>query len=120
MKHHLFPVSAEKASFGTPLVLICWLFNPFIASNWSQVQLRQVQNTTRGKNVLGENSFLPAAVVILGMFGMEAQPFFKDIGQCITTSIQNLCSYQYLVQRIVVVVQRGNEVNNFGDYFQWD
>ena len=44
----------------------------------------------------------------LGVFGAEARALFRDIARRITTVTQDPLSHQYLVQRVAVVVQRGN------------
>ena len=48
------------------------------------------------------------AVETLGVFAVEAQSLFKDIGWRITMATQDPRFHEYLVQRIAVAVQRGN------------
>ena len=56
----------------------------------------------------GSLFFVPVAVETLGVFGAEARALFRDIARRITTVTQDPLSHQYLVQRVAVVVQRGN------------
>jgi len=52
--------------------------------------------------------FEPIAVLTLGAPGDEALAFFLDLGQLITTTTVEPRSFQFLVQRVSVAVQRGN------------
>jgi len=52
--------------------------------------------------------FTPVAVETLGALGDEASIFFRDIGQRIATVTGEPRSYQFLMQRLSVSVQRGN------------
>jgi len=52
--------------------------------------------------------FTPVAVETLGALGDEASHFFRDIGQRIATVTGEPRSYQFLMQRLSVSVQRGN------------
>ena len=53
-------------------------------------------------------SFWPVAVETLGLLGDEASALFRDIGQRIAAETGEPRSYQYLMQRLRVAVQRGN------------
>ena len=52
--------------------------------------------------------FVPIAVETLGAPGDEALAFFRDLGQRIATATAEPRSFQFLMQRISVAVQRGN------------
>ena len=52
--------------------------------------------------------FIPVAVETLGVFGCEAHTFFRDISRHILSVTQDPMAHQYLIQRVAVVIQRGN------------
>ena len=52
--------------------------------------------------------FVPLAVETTGVFGSEAQVFFRELGCRIKDESGEPLAYQYLLQRISVAVQRGN------------
>ena len=52
--------------------------------------------------------FVPVVVETLGVFGSEACEFFHKLGSRMTRIPLEPKSFQYLVQRISVAVQRGN------------
>ena len=52
--------------------------------------------------------FVPLAVETTGVFGSEAQMFFRKLGRRIRDESGEPLAYQYLLQRISVAVQRGN------------
>jgi hypothetical protein len=53
-------------------------------------------------------SFTPIAVESLGALGEEASAFFRDLGHRIAAVTSEPRSYQFLMQRLSVAVQRGN------------
>ena len=53
-------------------------------------------------------SFIPVAVESLGALGEEALTFFRDIGRRIVSVTAEPRSFQFLMQRLSVAVQRGN------------
>ena len=48
------------------------------------------------------------AVETLGALGEEATSFFKDLGRRIAATTKEHRSFEFLMQRVSVVVQRGN------------
>ncbi len=52
--------------------------------------------------------FVPVAIETLGAFGPDARSFLKDLGNRLKASTHEPLSHYYLLQRIVVAVQRGN------------
>jgi hypothetical protein len=53
-------------------------------------------------------SFIPVAVESLGALGEEASAFFRDVGHRIAAVSSEPKSFEYLMQRLSVTVQRGN------------
>ena len=53
-------------------------------------------------------SFTPVAVETLGAIGQEAFAFFQDLGRRIFANTAEPRSFQFLMQRLSVTVQRGN------------
>ena len=53
-------------------------------------------------------SFTPVAVETLGAIGQEAFAFFQDLGRRIFANTAEPSSFQFLMQRLSVTVQRGN------------
>ena len=52
--------------------------------------------------------FVPIAVETLGVFGREARSFLKELGQHLNVSSGDPLAHQYLVQHILVALQRRN------------
>lgn len=52
--------------------------------------------------------FVPIAVETLGALGDEALDFFRDLGQRIAAATAEPRSFQFLMQRLSVAIQRGN------------
>ena len=52
--------------------------------------------------------FVPVAVETLGAMGAEALSFFKEVARRIASVTNGPRSYQYLLQRVAVAIQRGN------------
>jgi len=53
-------------------------------------------------------SFVPVAVESLGSLGEETSDFFCNLGHWITSVTTESRSFQFLMQRLCVAVQRGN------------
>jgi len=53
-------------------------------------------------------SFVPVTVASLGALGDEASDFFRNLGHRITSVTTEPMSFQFLMQRLSVAVQRGN------------
>ena len=52
--------------------------------------------------------FVPVAVETLGPIGEEGRVFLKELGRRIAATCFEPLSYQYLLQRVAVAIQRGN------------
>ena len=52
--------------------------------------------------------FVPVAVETLGPIGEEGIAFLKELGRRIAATCFEPLSYQYLLQRVAVAIQRGN------------
>ena len=53
-------------------------------------------------------SFIPVAVETMGVLGDEATAFFRELGRRIAAVTNEPKSFQFLMQRLSVAVQRGN------------
>jgi hypothetical protein len=53
-------------------------------------------------------SFVPVAVETLGALGEEASAFFRNLGHRIASVTAEPRSFQFMMQRLSVAVQRGN------------
>ena len=58
--------------------------------------------------------FVPVAVETCGAFGPEAGEFFRELGRRVKRVTNEANTYQYLVQRIAMAVQRGNAASVLG------
>ena len=58
--------------------------------------------------------FTPIAVETLGALGVEALAFLKDLGRRIAAATGEPRSFQFLLQRLSVAVQRGNAASIVG------
>ena len=58
--------------------------------------------------------FVPLAVETCGTFRPQAGEFFRELGRRVRRATLEPNAYQYLVQRISVVVQRGNAASVLG------
>ena len=58
--------------------------------------------------------FIPMAVETSGIFGLQSLKFIKDLGQHLKTTTDEANSKQYLLQRILVAIQRGNTASVLG------
>jgi hypothetical protein len=66
------------------------------------------RKTTKYSSLPAQYCFVPIAVETLGAPGDEALAFFRDLGQRIAAATAEPRSFQFLMQRISVAVQRGN------------
>jgi hypothetical protein len=63
---------------------------------------------TKYSSLSAQYDFRPIAVETLGAPGDEALTFFRDLGQRIAAATAEPRSFQFLMQRVSVAVQRGN------------
>ena len=66
------------------------------------------RKTTKYSSLSAQYCFVPIAVETLGAPGDKALAFFRDLGQRIAAATAEPRSYQFLMQRVSVAVQRGN------------
>ena len=58
--------------------------------------------------------FIPVTVGTLGAIGEEATAFLKDLGRRIAATTKENRSFEFLMQRVSVVVKQGNAACVFG------
>jgi len=68
----------------------------------------ELQKVVKYRSLSARNSFVPGAVESLGALGEEASNFFRNLGHRIKSVTTELRSFQFLMQRLSVAVQRGN------------
>ena len=66
------------------------------------------RKTVKYQSLASLYSFTPVAVETLGAIGQEAFAFFQDLGRRIFANNAEPRSFQFLMQRLSVTVQRGN------------
>ena len=66
------------------------------------------RKTLKYRSLAPTYTFTPVAVETLGPLGDEASSFFRNIGNRIATVTNEPRSYQFLMQRLSVAIQRGN------------
>jgi hypothetical protein len=66
------------------------------------------RKSTKYRSLAALYSFKPVAVETLGALGDEASSFFRDLGRRIAATTTEPRSFQFLMQRLSVTVQRGN------------
>ena len=58
--------------------------------------------------------FIPIAVETLGPFGPQTQDFFRNLGQRLRAATGDHRSFEFLIQRISIAIQRGNALSVLG------
>ena len=53
---------------------------------------------------------MPVVVETCGAFSSKTKSFIQDLGHCLKTATEDRNSFQYLLLRISIEVQRGNAV----------
>ena len=66
------------------------------------------RKSTKYRSLTALYSFTPVAVETLGALGEQAYAFFRDLGHRIAAVTTEPRSFQFLMQRLSVTVQRGN------------
>ena len=64
--------------------------------------------------------FVPIACESLGVFGAETLSFLKDLGHRLHKTTGDSQSYQFLLQRLSVAIQRGNSTSVLGTLSSFD
>ena len=68
----------------------------------------QSRKPTKYSSLSALYRFIPIAIETLGVLGDEALTFFHDLGQRIAVATAEPRSFQFLMQRLSVAIQRGN------------
>ena len=66
------------------------------------------RKSSKYRSLAAHYAFTPVAVETLGALGDEASVFFRDLGHRIAAVTSEPKSFQFLMQRLSVTVQRGN------------
>jgi hypothetical protein len=77
-------------------------------------KLAEVVKRNKYQNLMEQFHFIPIAIETSGVFGNEAKSFFKFIGKKISEFTMERRSYEYLVQRISLILQRSNAISVLG------
>ena len=94
--------------FTCPDTLAASHLNRAVVSQGAVANDAANRKTTKYSSLSAQYCFVPLAVETLGALGDEAFRFFRDLGQRIAVTTAEPRSYQFLMQRISVAVQRGN------------
>ena len=65
-------------------------------------------------NLDATHHFVPIAVETLSVLGQDARKNFREVARRVTAVTNELQSYQSLLQRVAVAIQRGNAAAIFG------
>ena len=86
------------------------------ASREADIVAEEAERRKKVKYTYLETShcFITIVVETLGVFGLEAHQFIKDLGRRIEDTKLEPLPTHYLKQRIAVAVQRGNSAAIFG------
>ena len=60
------------------------------------------------------HTFVPVAIESLGVIGTLSMAFLKDVSRRIRQRTGEVKAHQYLLQRLLVAVQRGNAISVMG------
>ena len=72
------------------------------------------RKVTKYRSIVACHTFIPVAVETLGPMGPEAKAFFIDLGQRLRQHTGEPRSTSYLIQRVSMVIQKGNAVAMMG------
>ena len=68
-------------------------------------------------NSISRYHLVPIAIKTLGVFGLEAQSFLKELGYCLRDITLDPLFHHFLFQRIsVVAIQQGNATAILGSF----
>ncbi len=65
-------------------------------------------------NLLSSYIFIPIAIETLGVFGTEANNFFRDIGRHLIDCTQDPLARSHLIQKLGVCILKGNVLSISG------
>ena len=74
----------------------------------SVVQEAEYKKTQKYSHLSPAHFFVPITVETMGVFGPEARNFFRELARRIKSVTDDHMTHQYLVQRVSVIIQRGN------------
>jgi hypothetical protein len=94
--------------FTCPDTLAASHLNHAVVSPGAVANDAECRKTAKYQSLSALYRFQPIAVETLGAVGQEAAEFFRDLGRRITTVTAEPRSFQFLMQRLSVSVQRGN------------
>ena len=78
------------------------------AGIWSVANDAESRKSTKYSSLSALYRFIPIAIETSGVPGVEALSFFHDLGQRIAVATAEPRSFQFLMQRLSVAIQRGN------------
>jgi len=94
--------------FTCPDTLAVSHLNRAVISPGAVANEAESRKSTKYRSLSALYSFMPVAVETLGALGEEAFAFFRDLGHRIAAVTSEPRSFQFLMQRLSVTVQRGN------------
>ena len=94
--------------FTCPDTLAASYLNRAVVSPGAVANDAEDRKSSKYRSLAGYYSFKPVAVETLGALGEEASAFFQDLGRRITAVTAETCSFQFLMQRLSVTLQRSN------------
>lgn len=94
--------------FTCPDTLAASHLNRAVMSPGAVANYAENRKSSKYLSLSANYCFVPVAVETLGAPGDEALAFFRDIGQRIAAATAEPRSFQFLMQRVSVAVQRGN------------
>lgn len=94
--------------FTCPDTLAASHLNRAVMSPGAVANYAENRKSSKYSSLSANYCFVPVAVETLGAPGDEALAFFRDIGQRIAAATAEPRSFQFLMQRVSVAVQRGN------------
>ena len=94
--------------FTCPDTLAASHLNRAVLSPGAVAKDAENHKMTNYSSLSAQYDFRPIAVETLGAPGDEALTFFRDLGQRIAAATAEPRSFQFLMQRVSVAVQRGN------------
>lgn len=98
----------SRVGFYLPNTLAASHLNKAVLSSGAVANDAENRKTSKYSSLSAQYCFVPIAVETLGAPGDEALAFFRDLGQRIAATTAEPRSFQFLMQRVSVAVQRGN------------
>lgn len=94
--------------FTCPDTLAASHLNRAVVSPGAVANDAENRKSSKYRSLAACYNFKPVAVETLGALGEEASAFFEDLGRRITAVTAEPRSFQFLMQRLSVTLQRGN------------